>query len=75
MTEKRDASAAYRELTQMPAWKDLVQFIESEKELSIKRLDDKDAKDVTAQEYCEARGYRKGLDAILRQAEFRMSGV
>lgn len=72
---KKSFANAYASLMEMAAWRDVVQFIKDEKAQSIKRLDDKSAKDVSLSEYCEERGYRKGLEKILQHAEFRKSGV
>ena len=73
--DKKAIANAYEVMTSMPAWKELVQFIEAEKEHSINRLDVKPAKDVSVGDYCEERGYRKGLEKILQHAEYRKSGV
>lgn len=73
--EKKSAATAYENMMQLAAWKDMAQFIESEKAQSIKRLDDKSSKDVTMGDYFEERGYRKGLEKILKHAEFRKSGA
>lgn len=68
-------SKAYASMMQMDAWKDLERYAEDEREMSMKRIDDKSARDLSLGEVCEERGIRKGILKVLQHAELRKEGI
>jgi hypothetical protein len=73
--QKKSLRGAYHAMMQMPAWEDLESFAMEEREGSIKRLDAKSASNTTQGEFCEERGFRKGLMKLIQHAEQCREGV
>lgn len=69
LTEEQKVRATrFESLLQMEGWKELERMAEAEIALSRETQDNRPAKDVTVNEYCEERGYRKGIRWLLKEA-------
>lgn len=73
--EKKARMNNYGAMMNMEAWKDLVRYAESERDVSIKSIDDKNAADLNINIVCEQRGIRKGIFKIIQHAEQCREGV
>lgn len=73
--EKKSLTNAYASMMNMDAWEELVRFANSERDASIKRIDDKNAADLNLGTVCEERGIRKGIFKLIQHAEQCREGV
>ncbi len=73
--EKKAMASAYRQMMQLPAWKDLEKYCAGERDASMKRMDVKPATDLSLGEVCEERGIRKGIHKVIMHALQRCEGV
>jgi hypothetical protein len=73
--DRKSLAGAYTHMMTLDAWKDLEKWAMEEEQYSMKRQDDKPAKDLVFAEVCEERGYRKGIKKILDHAAQRKEGI
>jgi hypothetical protein len=73
--EKQALAREYASLMTMRAWQDLVNYMETERDASMKSIDDKSVGDLNINIVCEQRGIRKGMLKIIQHAEQCAEGV
>ncbi len=72
---KKHLAGVYAAMMASEAWADLVRYADSERELSMKRIDDTSAADLSLGHVCEERGVRKGLMKLIQHAEYCKEGI
>lgn len=73
--DKKALADAYNSMMNLGAWKDLEKYAEDERFMSMRRIDDKSAANLSLGEVCEERGIRKGIFKILQHAQQRAEGI
>lgn len=73
--ERQRRAGNYAAMMSSEAWKDLEKWAKEESAASHQRMDDTAASELNLAVICEERGLRKGIEKLLKHADYCRAGV